>query len=796
MFEIYASALVVTGASLLVGTAILRVLGWPGSAWLAGATGFAALVVVAPFLVRLPGRGTTAAVLLFGMLVASAYVVRTRGGDGEAIGRQWPAGLAAALIVVLLASLPFLLNDRVGVLGEGIYTNDHAAQLYWADWLQHGFGPQPSAVRFGYPVGPQALAAIVSTATTIDLVAVFNGLLIAIAVLTALTALAALERFAAPARIGVAVLTGLTYLGASFLAQSAFKETAMALFVLAFALALARLSGRDADRAGGPTRVAVLALGAILAAASVFTFSLPGLAWFAIAVPLWLLLEALGGRSPIDYRAILDSVARHRGLAAVIGLVALVVAALAIGPAVSFVDRINDVQNSQGRLGSPIFPGEALGIWPAGDYRLVRGEVSGALLATALGLAAVAYGTWVLLRRRQLAILAMLGAGLVVYVGARLFAQIHVEAKALAVISPLVVLVALWALLAPGGRDGNPGPPPARVRHLLGGLVALAFLGSAFVALRAAPVGFDARGAALERLAGRAEGAPLVFLGLDRFAAYWLRDTLVRAPGGYVPQEIDNRPQKLWQQGLPVDFDSVESRKLDRFRYAITTAAAYQSAAPPNFTRVAEDGDYVLWRRQGETSRAEILDGEAGAPGVEAPCPTAGQKGSDPLTIEATVFATPPPVGDSGDWKGTGRVERAVGGQEGAFAAPFTVTNSVEIPDGGEYALSLQYQSQSPLTVTVDGDPVGEVPASLEGMYLDGAGRGAFWPVGAFDTDGGTVEVAVSAPDPGGLAGLLGAERRTWLGAGAATATGDPVERALAAPCGYVDHFTEPGTDS
>ena len=57
-----------------------------------------------------------------------------------------------------------MFNDRVGVLGEGIYTNDHAAQLYWADWLQHGFGPEPSAVRFGYPIGPQAVAAIAAEA--------------------------------------------------------------------------------------------------------------------------------------------------------------------------------------------------------------------------------------------------------------------------------------------------------------------------------------------------------------------------------------------------------------------------------------------------------------------------------------------------------------------------------------------------------------------------------------------------------------------------------------------------------
>ena len=68
---------------------------------------------------------------------------------------------------------------------------------------------------------------------------------------------------------------------------------------------------------------------------------------------------------------------------------------VAIGPAIDFVEKINDVQASAGRLGSPVFPGEAFGIWPEGDFRIVRGEVSGALLAAALGALAAAYGVFV-----------------------------------------------------------------------------------------------------------------------------------------------------------------------------------------------------------------------------------------------------------------------------------------------------------------------------------------------------------------------------------------------------------------
>ena len=68
-----------------------------------------------------------------------------------------------------------------------------------------------------------------------SLVGAFNGLLLAIPALTGLTALGALAGFPPLRRIAIAAICGLPYLGASFLAQSAFKETAMGLFVLAFA---------------------------------------------------------------------------------------------------------------------------------------------------------------------------------------------------------------------------------------------------------------------------------------------------------------------------------------------------------------------------------------------------------------------------------------------------------------------------------------------------------------------------------------------------------------------------------
>src|SRR5204862_5695642 len=116
-------------------------------------------------------------------------------------------------------------------------------------------------------------------------------------------------------------------------------------------------------RTGVPRRATVAALVA-LAAASVFTYSLPGLVWFALALPIWLGLELIAGRRPIDFAAARAAVARHRWAALIAAAVVIAVVVVGVGPAASFVSKIGKVQASAGRLSSPLSPGEALGLWP------------------------------------------------------------------------------------------------------------------------------------------------------------------------------------------------------------------------------------------------------------------------------------------------------------------------------------------------------------------------------------------------------------------------------------------------
>ncbi len=475
----------------------------------------------------------------------------------------------------------------------------------------------------------------------------------------------------------------------------------------------------------------------------------------------------------------------HRAVIAV-GLVILVgVVALAFGPVREFASKIADVQNSAGRLSSPVFGGEALGIWPAGDFRVVRGDVSGSLIAVAIGALAVLYGIVVLVQRRRLALLAMLVTGGIVYVGTRAFAQIHVQAKALAVIAPLALLVALMGLLERRATSDEQRSA-YRLRFAIGTIVLIAAALSTLNALRDAPIGFDERQLGLEQLADRAAGKPVAFLGVDRFAGYYLRKTLARAPAGYVPEEIAARPEKTWQQGLAADFDSLDSGQLDKFDYAITTTAAYNSTAPPNFQPVARAGDYILWQRRGDTPRSRVLPHEGGNPGAILHC----RHGKPGRQGEALVLGEPA-VANYQDWAQPPPPGAQVAGQERGWQAPGTATIPIDLTEDGDFRLSLQYHSQVPLTVLFDGEQVAELPASLDGMYLSGAGRGAFWPAGEVsDVTAGKHEVTVRAAEPGGLAGTLDARRLVWLGDVTASPTTPPITVPLADACGrYVDHF-------
>ena len=187
---------------------------------------------------------------------------RRRGPVGRAArvdGSAAPGGVAVGAVVagalaLVVASIPFIANQRIGILGVGLVNDDMAYHLLIADWLNTRVGDMPVLIHQGYPVGPHSLVAGLSEGLGTGLVEAFAGLTLAIPVLTALVAFEALRDVRPAARVVAAVLVAIPYLVAAYLAQEAFKEPIEALFLLSFALLLPTVTSPAARGAVGGDR--------------------------------------------------------------------------------------------------------------------------------------------------------------------------------------------------------------------------------------------------------------------------------------------------------------------------------------------------------------------------------------------------------------------------------------------------------------------------------------------------------------------------------------------------------------
>src|SRR5919199_174441 len=92
MPAVLGDALLIVAASFIAGRALLLAFGRVHPTWLAGAVGFAALVVLAPLLIRLPGRAVTAAIVVGVLLLVSLALMRMRFFAPTADSRQQTAG--------------------------------------------------------------------------------------------------------------------------------------------------------------------------------------------------------------------------------------------------------------------------------------------------------------------------------------------------------------------------------------------------------------------------------------------------------------------------------------------------------------------------------------------------------------------------------------------------------------------------------------------------------------------------------------------------------------------------------
>jgi hypothetical protein len=742
-----ASLALIAAFSLLVGQAVLALCGRRDFTWLAGPVGLALLLVVAGVAIRLPGHGTAVAVAVVIVAVVAALIVWRRPARGFLAAA--PAGLAAGALAALLAAIPFIAAGRVGILGVGLVNDDMSSHLLLADWLDTRFSPEPVLIHQGYPVGPHALMAGVSSLFGIDLIDAFAGLVLAIPALTALVALEAMARLRTAVRVAAAALVALPYMAAAYLAQEAFKEPIMALFLLGFALLLPTL--RDWRSA--------IPLG-VIAAGSVYAYSFPGLFWLAGTVVLWGGMESLRTRRLPDRRPI--AVIVGAGLA-----VLLIATAPDWGRIVDFThfrafDPSRANEGGLGNLHGYLSPLEALGIWPTSEFRLSAGAGSlpaaafylGALIAAAA--LVVALPRWI--RRFGWAVPAGLGTAVVIYAGARAFGTVYTSGKALAITAPLVMLVALGGLLEPTRRR-------LPLVALAAALAAGAAL-SSFLVLRQAPVAPEDHMEELAQIRPLVEGKKLLFLGRDNFVLYELRGSkpFTHVRNFYDPYFV--KPNfDLKNVGSKFDFDAVRASTLARFPYVLTTRAAYASGPPPGYQAVLETPSYLLWRAEGAEIERDPVESNA-SPGRPLPCRQANPAQqpaahSGPGFFDralggarVAVFDRAPIVGDASGWSST-TVE------DGS-----PVSRTLDLPKG-KWEISIQYDATRPVTLSAAGSRL-ELPGNL-----DYRGVTPYWPAGQIEVgSGGAVRMEASVERLPLAGRLLGAHSVAHLGAIAATPVG------------------------
>ena len=635
MLGTLASTLLVCGAALLIGQAVLAACGWHRWSWLAPVVGLGPLLAVAWGAVQLPGEGVAALVAVAALCAMSLAVLVGRLEGLPVVVRE---GSPVALATLALASIPFFVEGRFGVLGTG-FNVDMSQHLFAADWLADPVGSTPGLVKQGYPLGPHGLAAAAAELAGGNLVHGFNGLTLAVPVLASLASLVVLRELPPLRRAVGAALVALPYVVASYLAQGQFKELIQGLLLLGFALALHELARGWAD--GGPPRrrylagipLAAIALGAL------YSYSAPGLAWLGAAAILFAAAELARRRS--------EGVRIVAGRAAApiaVGVVVLAIgAAPELGRVVDFqgnavnvasgndhsdppFDRRPDAgadaggdgdrdgggdgerrrhDNELGNLFNQISPAEALGVWPSGDFRVDPGDgavpavvfYAGVLLG-ALALL-VSLRRW--LRRGETAVpAALLGAALV-YVAALAAATPYTAAKAVMMIAPLAMLISVRELLAPDVLTVTTARGRGRVLAAIGAAFVLAAGASSLLALGKAPVGPDEYSPGLSRMRSIFEGeSTLVLADPVALRDEHARDFLAWEARGGDPVCIE---AAVAEPGSPPPAG---------IRYVVTTDG---ESEPPfaGLTRARTNGPYTVWERRGRV-RDLPPDGERGSP--------------------------------------------------------------------------------------------------------------------------------------------------------------------------------------
>lgn len=316
-----------------------------------------------------------------------------------------------------------------------------------------------------------------------------------------------------------------------------------------------------------------------------------------------------------------------------------------------------------GNLLEPLEPAQLLGIWPSADFRVDPASMGVTWIVLAVALAACAVGLHVAWRARAAALLAYTASAVLGAVALSAFGSPWLEAKAFAVASPSILLLALL-----GGTkllERRRAPAVLVLATLAGGILAsnaLAY-GDASLAPRS-------QLAELEDIGDRFAGAGPALM--TEYQPYGVRHFLRRLdPEG--ASELRRRPVplrdgRILAKGQVADLDAFAPETLLVYRTLVLLRSPVSSRPPAPYGRVRSGRFYDVWQRAdgGPVILEHLPLGGSASVGAPAPCAevtrlaqvarrsggllATARSGSAPAVTYVTPDRAESLCGDSLDW--------------------------------------------------------------------------------------------------------------------------------------------------
>jgi hypothetical protein len=677
--------------------------------------GFAVLIVVTTLATL---KGSTA-----GLAPPVSLVLAVAGIAAGAKRRDWSvsrAGAAAVLAVFAVGAAPVVLTGQAGFagytqlddistfLGLASYAIDHGHDVA-AGLPPSTFEATLSNLRGGYPVGSFIPLPALQPLVGQDMAWLWQPYLTFVFALLAMSLWALARPVVRDNRVrAVAVfLAAQPAILYAYLLQGAVKEV-----VAAVLAELAAALGAELVREPGRGRFA-LPLG-VVCAALLCVLNVGAVAYLgplAVAVGVAALLGGLVRRR--------TRVSRRAGVmlggAAAVALASAVPVLLATSGFVSGGTQLLQNKSDIGNLFHPLDWKQLFGIWPSGDFRsgIGEGRALALVLIAVLAAAALAGVGWTL-RRRAVGPVLFAATVVAALIGLGTFGSSPwVDAKALAIASPAVVLLGvLGACLLLEGR---------RLRLRLLGAVGLAAMAggvvwSNWLAYRDVKLAPRDRLAELATIGHRFAGqGPGMINEYEPYGArYFLRQFDPEAPAEYRRRVVPLRSGKWLGKDEWAPLDEFQLPALLVYRTIVVRRSPAEARPPAEYALRWSGRYYDVWQRP-DPSRSRVLSysifGDQLNAGALPPCGLvrrlAGVARKGGARLVAAVRA-PAVVADLGLAARPPSWPFSPGPPGQLYPnAPGAARVTVAVPSGGVYDAWVQGSFGRGIAVSIDGRTVG-----------------------------------------------------------------------------------------